>query len=737
MAQLSFSVHSRFRGTPAARRHAVAQAVLLLTTLAAQAQAQPADASVPQTITVSGRSGNNAASVAGFGDIPLSRSPFSATVIGLGQLQDAGITGIGDLTRLDAGITDAYNAPGYWGQLAVRGFTLDNRYNYRRDGLPINAETVIAQGNKQAVEILKGTSGLQAGTSAPGGLVNLLVKRPVAQIAAATLGWEQDGTLSAAADIGQRSSNLGWRINASAARLDPTTHNSRGSRQLLAAAVDAQLSPGSLLEAELEWSRQSQPSTPGFSLLGNRLPDARSIDPRINLNNQSWSLPVVMEGRTGSLRFTQVLTPDINLVAHAMRQRLDSDDRIAFPFGKYDPVTFDCAPCDRYASDGSFSIWDFRSDGERRTSDALDASVKGSATALGLRHQFNAGVLATRYQARFNRQAYNLVGMGTIDGLSRVPADPSLTDEQTNRDERSTELHLQDAITLTPQWSVWAGLRYSQLQRQSIRTDGSRPTRYQQGIASPWLALSHAFSPQDLAYLSWGQGIESEVAPNRARYSNAGQALPALKSRQAEAGIKHSAAQLDWKVAAFDIQRPVWSDVSAANPTLLDDCSNAAPCVHRADGTAHHQGLEADADWRLGPWNLRASAMLLKARRQGSVSSAINGLRPTNVPAHSLKLQTAYNVLAVPGLALVGFLIHEGDRMALPDNSIAIPASIRLDLAARYSQRLSGGNTLLWRAGLDNVADHRAWKEAPYQYGHAYLYPLAPRTFHTSVQLSM
>ena len=107
------------------------------------------------------------------------------------------------------------------------------------------------------------------------------------------------------------------------------------------------------------------------------------------------------------------------------------------------------------------------------------------------------------------------------------------------------------------------------------------------------------------------------------------------------------------------------------------------------------------------------------------------------MPAHSLKLQTAYNVLAVPGLALVGFLTHEGDRIALPDNSIAIPASIRLDLAARYSQRLSGGNTLLWRAGLDNVADHRAWKEAPYQYGHAYLYPLAPRTFHTSVQLSM
>ena len=98
--------------------------------------------------------------MAGFGDLPLSRAPLSASVINSTQLQDAGITSLADITRLDAGITDAYNPPGYWSQLAVRGFTLDNRFNYRRDGLPINAETVIGQANKQAIEVLKGTSGL-------------------------------------------------------------------------------------------------------------------------------------------------------------------------------------------------------------------------------------------------------------------------------------------------------------------------------------------------------------------------------------------------------------------------------------------------------------------------------------------------------------------------------------------------------------------------------------------------
>ena len=101
-----------------------------------------------QRITITGSATQQAPSVAGFGDTPLSRVPFSATVIDQRALQDAGISSLADITRLDAGITDAYNAPGYINQLAVRGYTLDNRFNFPREGLPVNAEPVIGQANK-------------------------------------------------------------------------------------------------------------------------------------------------------------------------------------------------------------------------------------------------------------------------------------------------------------------------------------------------------------------------------------------------------------------------------------------------------------------------------------------------------------------------------------------------------------------------------------------------------------
>ena len=698
----------------------ISLASALLALLAAGAQAQADAGSAVQTVTISGRSAGPA-SVSGFGDVPLARSPFSATVINAGALQNAGITGIGDLTRLDAGTTDAYNAPGYWGQLAVRGFTLDNRFNYRRDGLPINAETAIAQGNKQAIEILKGTSGLQAGTSAPGGLVNLVTKRPRDHVASATVSWQQGGGTGLAVDLGRRENGLGWRVNAAIDHLDTQTRHSEGQRRLGALAVEAQLTGGSLLEAELEWSRQSQPSTPGFSLLGNRLPDATGIDPRTNLNNQPWSLPVVMDGRTASLRYTQSLGGQVQLVAHVMRQQLASDDRVAFPFGCSAENTYD-----RYCSDGSFDIYDYRSENERRTSDAADISVQGRSTLGGMLHRFNLGLLASRYQARFQPQAYNYAGTGNIGGTAVVPPAPDAIDPNTNRRERSTELHLQDAINLTPDWSVWMGLRHSRLQRDSQRTDGSRRTSYPQSFTTPWLALSHALDSQRQVYISWGEGVESEVAPNNPRYLNRSEPLPALKSRQTEIGFKHAGEALNWQLAAFDITRPAWRDIGA--------CDVASSCERRLDGQARHRGVEAEVDWRSGAWNLRASAMALQARRQESTDAARNGLRPTNVPASSIKAQAAYNLPALPGLALLGFITHEGQRMVLPDNSIATPGWTRIDIGLRYSQRVAG-HALVWRFGVDNLTSPRAWQEAPYQFEHAYLYPLAPRTFRLSTQI--
>ena len=151
------------------------------------------------------------------------------------------------------------------------------------------------------------------------------------------------------------------------------------------------------------------------------------------------------------------------------------------------------------------------------------------------------------------------------------------------------------------------------------------------------------------------------------------------------------------------------------------------------DGVTHSRGLEAEAQTRMDALTLRASATVLHVRREQSSVAGNDGLRPTNVPDRSLKLLASWAVAQVPGLSVQANMAYEGQRDVLPDDTVQIPAWTRFDLGARFTQSLAG-TALTWRAGVDNVFDRRAWREAPYQYDHAYLFPLEPRTFHASVE---
>jgi iron complex outermembrane receptor protein len=714
----------------------LAAAALLALAGAARAQ-QPAQASAAtlpaalptQSVQVIAHGEAAGSDVTGF-STPLARTPIQASVIDSEVFADMGALTLSDLPRIDASITDSYNAPGYWSTFAIRGFQVDNRYNFRRDGLPINAETVLPLENKSGVEILKGLSGMQAGTSAPGGLVNLVVKRPDADLRTASLYWEQEGTVGAQVDLSQRfgeGRQFGARVNVSAAHLDPYSRDAEGHRQTASVATDWRPDADHALEFEYEHSLQNEPSVPGFSMLGPVLPDPHGVDPRLNLNDQPWSLPVVMQGNTMSLRYTQHLDADWSFRVQALQQQLVSNDHLAFPYGYYyDPANFLCDPCDRYTSDGRFTIWDYRSDDERRKTSDLDASLNGAFATGPLRHALTVGALETLFTAHFQNLANNIAGVGTIDGKTMVPPAPDATSPNVNRTERSTELYARDEIRMPGDFSAWLGVRHTKLDRSSTETSAGTDAPvpgYRQSFTTPWIALSHQFGDQDMAYTSWGEGVESNVAPILGSDTNRGRPLSATLSHQWEIGYKHGNAAAHWGVDAFDTKQAYDTDVT--NP---DDTTSFAH-----DGITHSRGIEAEAQQRIDALTLRASAMWQRVRREESVDPANDGRRPTNVPDSALALLAAYAIADVPGLSVLANAKVEGDREVLPDNSVHIPAWTRFDLGARYAQSL-GSTTLVWRAGVDNVFDRRAWRESPYQYGHVYLYPLEPRTFHASLE---
>lgn len=707
---------------------AVSAAVATL--FALTANAQTAAPTLPDVTVEAGKQAPQA-DVTGFGDQPLRELPLSATVIDAATLQASGARRLADLTKFDASVTDAYNSPGYWDYLTIRGFTLDNRFNYRREGLPISAETSIPLDNKERVEILKGTSGIQAGTSAPGGLVNYVVKRPTeVDLRQATVEVSGRGGVLGAIDLGGRfgvDRVFGYRLNVVHETLRPRIDDLNGSRSLVALAADWRVGRDTVVEAEFEWSRKSQPSQVGTSLLGDRLPPVPS--PHLNLNNQPWSQPSVFGALTGTLRIEQALNADWRWSAQIGQQRLKTDDRLAYAFGCDAEGNYD-----RYCSDGSYDLYDFRSENEQRRQTAAQFKLKGRVATGSIQHDLSIGVLSSRVRNRFQDQAYNYAGVGNVDGTAITSPQPELTDTNTNRDERSLELSLQDTIRWSPQWTTWLGLRHTRLDRESVRTDGSRPTGYDTSLTTPWVALGYQIANGPLVYASYGEGVESQLVPNKslrynsggvpvAGYSNAGVALPVRKAKQWELGAKGRAGAMDWQLAWFRIERPM---------TNIESCNE--PCTGRYDGEAVHQGLEATLGWAQGPWRLDSGATLLTAKRRGSTESPeLNGTRPTNVPRLVVRAKAAYAVAALPGLSLDGGLVHEGRRSVLADRSIELPSWTRLDAGVRYATKMQGVATH-WTLAVENLTDRRYYKESPTQYGHIYLFTGTPRTLRLAVQ---
>jgi len=169
---------------------------------------------------------------------------------------------------------------------------------------------------------------------------------------------------------------------------------------------------------------------------------------------------------------------------------------------------------------------------------------------------------------------------------------------------------VRDRMVLDARNTLWLGLRHTRLDRSSINTDGSNPVRVTPSFTTPWLAMTHEWTPGTQAYGSYGQGVEIDAAPSLPQYSNAGQPLPAMRSKQLEFGLKNQTGPLRWQLAWFDITRPQSGDSGA--------CSADGTCLRQIDGQTHNRGLELGGTYSQGPWLLHASSAWIQSERQNA-----------------------------------------------------------------------------------------------------------------------
>ncbi len=690
---------------------------------------------VMEGITVTAKHGpvldaDNAA-VGGF-NTPLAKTPQSMTVIGADLLSGTATQSLSQALKLDASLADAYNTTGYLESLSVRGFLLNQTSNFRRNGLATSNNVPIALENKERIEVLKGVAGMQTGVSAPGGLVNYVTNVPQKEaFTTASFGADGNGTAKVHLDANRMLGNVGLRLNVATENLRSHFERADGSRQFVSLALATALTPQTSVSADLEYHRKSQPSVPGLGLLdsnrdgfGDKLPSV--INPRLNLNNQSWSLPFQATTTSAGLALNHRFNADWQSRAAINTQRSGINDRVAFPDG--------CSSAAKYVypglcANGDVDLYDFRSDGQQRKLSSWDAHLDGKFAAAGMQHSARFGLAGHEVSADLPAmRAYNLVGTTNIYAPIALPADPRLLSRTTNTRERSVQAYASISSALTSSLQSFVGLRTSSMHRSSVRSsNGSRAVSYDQTITTPWAAL--AWSPTDrlMTYVSWGQGVELEVVPNQSDlFANSGQVLPALKSEQTEVGLKWQAnARLLFTAAAFNISKPFADDVASSIAGKL-------PTRVAGAKTARHRGLELALSGRVDKaLSLQLSAMALDARYTAALDPALVGQRVTNVPRFKTSMFADYKIGALPGLALNALASYETGKTATPDGSVELPGGWQFDIGASYQQRLAG-KMALWRVNMENLANRIYWREAPTA-GGVYLFPSTPRTLRASV----
>ncbi len=729
MATIANSLNRRYT-------HAIALVLSVCVANVLDAQSPPTKL---EAVTVSARSSPvleaDAADVAGF-DAPLSKTPASVSVIGRDLLDAVSPNRLASVLKLDASLSDNYNATGYFESLSVRGFALDQASNFRRNGLASSNYAPIALENKERIEVLKGVVGLQAGVAAPGGLVNFVTKQPLAQnqllINSSVDRW---GATKLHADINQMYAAGGVRLNLVGEALRNQFDGNRGERSLVSIAFKTAFSTQTMLHVEAEHHRQSQPSVPALGLLdsdgdgfADKLPSAGRLW-RVNLNQQTWSQPVqsATTQATASLthRWSDTWTARASLSHFASR----INDRVAFADG--------CSSASNYVypglcANGDVDIYDFRSDNEKRRSNSFELSLTGRVNALSAAHTVQLSASTKSASRRLPlASAYNFVGTSNVYAPTSLAENAALATINTNNNERASDVALGIRSTWSPRLDTFFGVKSVRLNRESLKNDLSESAALRQSLVTPWFGASYGITPALTVYAQFSEGVEAEFVPNRpSQFTNAGATLSGAKSKQFELGLKWQiGSRLHATFAAFDIEKP-----------FSDDAFNADGLSTRIAGgkLARHRGVEMSAAGRASEQlSIQASAAYLDARYRRALNPALVEQRVVNVPTLAASVFANYKVAAIPGFSINALLwMHSGKR-ADPYGSVVLPRATQLDLGASHEWRFAN-HVVTARLNIENVANRAYWREAPTtSWGGTYLFASTPRTVKLSLSAEL
>ena len=603
-------------------------------------------------------------------------TPRAVSVIDGALLEQQMATTERDVLRNASGVSSRSEYYGSYSQFAIRGLWANNTYNYLRDGAKFVHLLDPPLFNIDRVEVIKGPAALEFGQVAPGGLVNYVSKRPLAdplrtvKIGAGSHGWrsaEFDLTGPLNAD-----GTLRYRLNGGASRGGSFVEGNTPNKQGVAGSLEWQMTPDTVWRAQAETQSIDGVSTVGLAVPDPKNPRSADVLPVGAFYGEPWLTT------DGNLRFysTEMQHRFANGLegrVHLSRNETHRSVNLPSPMG---PVT-----------NGQVARGYWLAPGQEYNANTALAELRAKLQTGAVQHTLLAGIdwraIEGIYGARTTGNLGAIDLYNPVAGL--VPPVASTGVTRLSSDARNTGLFVQDRLT-RGDFGLLLGLRHDRF-KDAYTTPVTDLSKTQPSAAISWeprpgsmLYASHARSFQaNSGTLLWGD-----------------RAAPPSEGKQFELGWKQEwlGQRLMTTVSAFDL---TLSNAPATDPLH--------PGYSVLTARQRIKGVELELQGRITPgWTVTAQASFHDPKVLADTTAGSNvGNRVALATRRTSSLWTQYRLPQVPGLWVGGGLVHQGDKFTANDNKWRLPGYTVVDLAVGY--QFAGGVRL--QANLKNAANRR------------------------------
>ena len=672
----------------------------------------------------SGAYGGRALSL-GKGNASLRETPHSVTIVSRQQIEDQALTDLTDVLRSTPGI-EVFNTDSERVGYYARGQEITN---VQFDG---NAAITPGSGNGFYIqpdmatldhaEVLRGAAGLMRGAGSPSGAVNLVRKRPTAQLSAggaATVGsWDTyrvEGDLSAPLNA---SGSVRGRVVAVEDRRHHFQKARKSDKSVLYAVLEADLAPATTLLAGLEWSTLKTNGAWG-NLLANidGSPMHFARDTYLGSSENHWD----RENRQAFASLEHDFghgwnaRASFNFINMKRMNGADGYVQTLISRNAKDPskINYQISRCGEKDYTAQQTSWD------------LYAS--GPFTLLGRQHELVVGANGSRdYAQPTAGSCSTLAGLPAMTGLDpytwdpyhvAMPPMPAFTGTYVKNLTEQQGVYGTARFSVSDPLTVIVGARMSWWDYKPSNRAGAYSVDAE---LTPYVAALYALDRNLSLYGSYADVF----TPQRA-FDQTGKALAPITGRNLELGVKGEFfnKKLNTNVAIFQLEQ---------NGKGVDDLSSPNPCLPEysngycqvAQGEQRSRGVEAEVSGQIGSnWNLSAGYTLNNTKNVRDTASNTGKAIRTTTPRHLLRLFSSYTLPGDLHAWSVGGGINLRSEITSQSGTAFARQGGYTTASAFVSYRLS--RNLQAQLNVSNLFD-KVYYEKIREYGPGYYYG-APR----------